>query len=191
MIIFEKFSIYLYIGLLVVIRLLGMHHRKIVRSQSSQLQAFFKDPTAIIMAILAIIAFSSPITEAVIKTFPGDLIFQLTGSIMMLCGGMIAYFANREIAENWSPVIDKLEDQRLGTSGVYQYIRHPLYFAGLIIHIGSNIYFCHTWSWITTFLILVAILCRIPREEKALVEKFGDEYLMYKRKSRALIPGIF
>ena len=187
----KKYPVIIYICLILIIRFLSMHQGETKKSYPTQFRNIFRDPTAILMGIFAIIAFAAPITEAVIKEYSGYVTFQCIGGIMMLCGGIVAYNANREISENWSPVIDKSEDQQLVTAGVYQYVRHPLYFTGLLIHSGSNIYFNNTWAWITTLLVLIAILYRIPREEKALINKFGDAYLEYKKNSRALIPGIF
>ncbi len=181
----------IYIILILIIRFYSMSQRKSRQSTSRQLKDILNEPTAIIMVINAVVAFSTPVLEAALKNFTVILILQIVGGLIILSSGSIAYFANREIAENWSPVITKSEEQNVVTSGIYKHIRHPLYLAGLMIVTGTNLYFSNTWSWITGALALAAVLYRIPFEEKKLVEKFGKEYSDYIKDSWALVPHIF
>lgn len=102
----------------------------------------------------------------------------------------IAYFANREIGIDWSPTIEKTQKQKLVTSGIYGIIKHPLYLSGLLILVGTNVYFGSKWAWLATTLVLIAILLRIPIEQKHLRERFGEEYIAYKRRRKTILPWI-
>ena len=80
---------------------------------------------------------------------------------------------------------------RLVTSGIYRYIRHPLYSSLLLLTWG--IFFKHP-SWAggalglasTVFLILTALA-----DEKECVAFFGEEYVDYQRRTRRFIPFVF
>ncbi|MDD2218381.1 MAG: hypothetical protein PHX63_08145 [Eubacteriales bacterium] len=39
--------------------------------------------------------------------------------------------------------------------------------------------------------MLVGILYRISIEEKKLIERFGEEYIDYRRQTKAILPWIF
>jgi len=74
------------------------------------------------------------------------------------------------------------------TSGIFGYIRHPMYAS--LLFLGWGIYFKHP-DWlalffeilITIFLYLTAIV-----EERENMKKFGDEYSAYMKRSKMFIP---
>ncbi|MBN1931936.1 MAG: isoprenylcysteine carboxylmethyltransferase family protein, partial [Desulfobacterales bacterium] len=149
-----------------------------------------RDPTAITMALSVFIGFGMPLLEAALRETSIQTWMRVTGIALMLIGFSIGYSANRIIAKNWSPVIDKTQEQQLVKLGVYSVVRHPLYFSGVLLLMGTNVYFGNSWSWLSTLLVLVVTLYRIPIEEKQLASRFGQEYADYKRQTKALIPWI-
>jgi protein-S-isoprenylcysteine O-methyltransferase Ste14 len=156
-----------------------------------QIQSIVKDPTAVIMASSAVVAISMPLIEASLRDFVALRVSSiLLGVVFLVVGWMLAYLANKAITRNWSPSIEKTEEQRLVKSGVYAIVRHPLYLSGLLILIGTNIYFGSTWAWLGTILILMVTLYRIPKEERQLEIKFGQEYVVYKQQTKAIIPWV-
>ena len=80
---------------------------------------------------------------------------------------------------------------QLVTSGIYRYIRHPLYSSLLLLTWG--IFFKHP-SWVggslalasTLFLTLTALA-----DEAECVAFFGEQYVDYKRRTRRFIPFLF
>lgn len=76
----------------------------------------------------------------------------------------------------------------LVTTGFYRYMRHPIYFFGLLF-----IWFTPWLTWnilalnlaLTAYLWIGAIL-----EEKRLVLEFGDSYLEYRQNVPMIIPRI-
>jgi protein-S-isoprenylcysteine O-methyltransferase Ste14 len=77
---------------------------------------------------------------------------------------------------------------KLVKSGLYRFVRHPLYTAGLL------------FMWLTTnvsmntFIVFIGltvyILIGAWFEERKLVREFGEEYIKYRRKTPMLIPGL-
>ena len=79
------------------------------------------------------------------------------------------------------------EDQRLVTWGPYRYVRHPSYLGYFLMFFG--LFFL--WSNLFTLFPLVAIpgYFRVTfEEERLLVERFGDEYVQYQKKTGRFIP---
>jgi protein-S-isoprenylcysteine O-methyltransferase Ste14 len=79
----------------------------------------------------------------------------------------------------------------LVTTGLYKYIRHPLY--GSLWLLGFGIYLKNLTLW-TSLLILINIIAlhlTAKAEEKEMLGKFGDEYKSYMQKSRMFIPFIY
>ena len=72
---------------------------------------------------------------------------------------------------------------KLVTSGLYGIVRHPIYYSGILLILGmfmfvQQFYLLFIWAG----LILLQRK-RIRNEEKVLEEKFGQEYLNYKKNT--------
>ena len=78
--------------------------------------------------------------------------------------------------------------EKLVTSGIYKYSRNPMYLGMIMIIISSTIYYLNFYSLLTPFIFYFWInRFQIKREEVFLEEKFGQEYLLYKTKTRRWI----
>ena len=77
---------------------------------------------------------------------------------------------------------------KLITSGIYKYSRNPMYLGLLMIVTSTSIFYLNIFT-ITTPILFVCWISRfqIKREEEFLIEKFGDEYITYKKKTRRWI----
>jgi methanethiol S-methyltransferase len=78
----------------------------------------------------------------------------------------------------------------LQTRGVYGFVRHPVYFAWVLMVIGTP----HmTMTRLTFAVISTAYLAiAIPFEERGLLDVFGSEYREYQKRVRwRMIPGIY
>lgn len=77
---------------------------------------------------------------------------------------------------------------KLVVSGVYRWVRHPLYTFGL-----ASIWLSASMSW-NSFVVYVAftayILVGIYFEERKLLREFGQSYADYKAVTPMLIPGL-
>jgi len=73
--------------------------------------------------------------------------------------------------------------------GPFRWVRHPAY-TSMILEIVSIALILESW-WMglaALAALLPALALRIRIEEKALIEKFGESYLEFKRTTPALIP---
>lgn len=79
----------------------------------------------------------------------------------------------------------------LVTRGMYRYVRHPLYFATLLLFWGLFLWWPSA-KWlaingvVTTYLIIGSRL-----EERKLEQEFGSAYRAYKKEVKGLIPYLF
>lgn len=182
----------IYIISVLIFRFVSQSQRKSNRVPFSQWGRILEDPTAIVTVISVALGIGMAVAEGASQPDRTIRLYsRLVGLALVLVSTLINYIANREIGENWSPSIKKTEEQALVTSGIYAVIRHPLYLAGLVLLIGTNIYFGCTWAWIGVALMLSVILLRIPLEEKHLEERFGEAYLAYKQQTKAIFPWLY
>lgn len=79
----------------------------------------------------------------------------------------------------------------LVTTGIYRYIRHPMY--GSLLLLNWGIYFKHlTWGRLVLAGFASLMLYLTARmEEKEDIAVFGDQYRDYIKRSKRFIPFIF
>jgi len=99
--------------------------------------------------------------------------------------------AHDDLSRNWSAVVQIKENQQLVIEGIYHAIRHPIYTAHLLWG-AAQVLMVH--NWLAGFLGFAAIalimILRIPREERMLIDQFGEEYRRYKQSTGALLPRL-
>jgi protein-S-isoprenylcysteine O-methyltransferase Ste14 len=109
----------------------------------------------------------------------GQAIEMLIGYAFVLAGLVL-------IIKGWIGVY--YSDGQLLTDGVYAVIRHPQY-AGIFVAIFGQ--FVH-WPTIPTLvlapIIVFAFVRLARREETRLIDKFGAEYLEYRRRVPMFVP---
>ena len=98
------------------------------------------------------------------------------------------YWLFSSIGTGITPTSGTRKEHQLVTHGIYRYIRHPLYTVGSSLFISFGM-MADSWFvaalGILTF-ILMAI--RTPKEEANLIEKFGDEYREYMKRTGRFLP---
>lgn len=76
---------------------------------------------------------------------------------------------------------------RLVVSGLYRYVRHPLYTASFIFLWLTPVM---TWNLLALIIGLSAyMLIGTIFEEQKLVEQFGTDYEAYRKKTPRIVPG--
>lgn len=99
-------------------------------------------------------------------------------------GGVAALRGNRTIYPRPKP------DSRLIQTGLYAWLRHPLY-ASLMALSASWAMFRGSWFVLGAGLLLAVFLrCKAAREERWLRAQFPD-YADYARRVKRFIPGVW
>jgi protein-S-isoprenylcysteine O-methyltransferase Ste14 len=78
----------------------------------------------------------------------------------------------------------------LVTTGLYGFVRHPLYFSWLLFVFATP----HMTMTRLTFAIVSSAYLgiAIPFEERGLIRTFGEEYRLYQREVRwRMLPGVY
>lgn len=76
-------------------------------------------------------------------------------------------------------------------SGVYGYIRHPLYLSIFLLGTGIMLKDPDKYQLILGTVNLVAVIITALTEEKEMITRFGDEYRQYMKETKMFIPWLF
>lgn len=83
------------------------------------------------------------------------------------------------------------EGQKVISSGIYRFVRHPMYFGALFLILATPLALGSWWALLLTPLSIPILYFRIANEEKVLLRDLRG-YAEYRAKVRwRLIPGIF
>jgi len=113
------------------------------------------------------------------------------GSFILIFGIIIGLLAIKEHKRgNFNIRPDIKENCELVTSGIYTYVRHPMYLSVLVSMFGfAVIYF--TYYEVTLFLILLITLLIKLFYEESLWKCHNPAYIEYLQKTKRLVPFVF
>lgn len=81
------------------------------------------------------------------------------------------------------------EGHELVTRGVYARVRHPMYAGGWLWAI-AQVLLLQNWiaGWLSLPTFALLYFDRVPREERMMLEHFGEAYRAYMRRTGRIIP---
>jgi protein-S-isoprenylcysteine O-methyltransferase Ste14 len=113
------------------------------------------------------------------------------GAGLMLIGNIFFIAAHNELGKQWSAELEIQSGHNLIDTGIYQFIRHPMYTGFLVFGLGLILLSANFFGCAYLPVVSVMIAFRLPAEEAMLLEVFGETYQKYQSRTSALFPGIF
>lgn len=117
---------------------------------------------------------------------------SIIGTVLLTLGGLLLLLNRIYLGKYGGPKLVIEEEHRLITTGLYQYIRHPMYSGFLLLFFGYSLSF---GSIVITIAISVAFFLifktRMDIEEKLLISEFGEEYSSYIKRTKRLFPLLY
>lgn len=111
-----------------------------------------------------------------------NVLLAVLGLVMIIMGWYHIYHGYWKKVDGSQTVIN---------FGIYRYIRHPQYVGLMLIALGMVI----GWATLTNLImlpILGVMYYRLAvKEEKMMIEEFGDAYVAYMKKTKRFIPFIY
>jgi protein-S-isoprenylcysteine O-methyltransferase Ste14 len=113
------------------------------------------------------------------------------GIICLIVALWVFFRSHAELGRNWSISLELRGNHRLVRTGIYQFVRHPMYSSFFLLALAQFL-LLPNWVGGGAGLLGAAVLYgfRIRREETMMVENFGDEYRLYMRQTKRLVPWI-
>ncbi|MEO8712440.1 MAG: isoprenylcysteine carboxylmethyltransferase family protein [Parafilimonas sp.] len=112
---------------------------------------------------------------------------QLTGIFFSVAGIIISLASVVTLNKNLSPFPTPKQNAELIQSGIYKYIRHPIYSGILFFTFGFSIYSENTLRLLIFFMLLILFRFKGAYEEKLLQGKFSG-YAAYKKAAGMFLP---
>ena len=148
---------------------------------------FFQIPGLILWIIILIVSFwdlKHPIYSV-------NTPMRITGIIILLGALIFRVYAATTLNKSYSYTLEIREGHQLVTSGLYRYIRHPVYTGVILGAFSIPIYSSSLRGFLVTILVIPLFMYRIGNEERMLIEEYGKEYEEYQEHTWKLFPYIY
>ncbi|MGA2914308.1 MAG: isoprenylcysteine carboxylmethyltransferase family protein [Methanoregula sp.] len=146
---------------------------------------------AIIVMILVIILARYESQTLALRVIPDSPVAGITGIVLTIAGLGFSAWARRHLGKYWSSMVMVKVGHRIIRTGPYRIVRNPMYTGLLIAFVGAAIAIGELLAFVALIIGIVSVLVKIKAEEEILLEKFGEEYLQYKRDvGAAIIPWV-
>lgn len=115
---------------------------------------------------------------------------RLIGTIIYFVGLLVAIVGRVQLGRNWANLEDYqvLPDQSLIQTGIYKYIRHPIYIGDVLLLLGLELAL-NSWLVLGVVVLFLYVIFQARKEENILANAFPD-YADYRKKTKMFIPYI-
>jgi protein-S-isoprenylcysteine O-methyltransferase Ste14 len=113
------------------------------------------------------------------------------GGLLLAAGVGLLGFAHHHLGRSFHSLVVSKQNQILVDTGPYRRMRHPIYTAYLLNHLGGGLLAGNlvlTLIPVTAYAMLVAI--RMDTEEDVMRQTFGPAYVEYEKRTGRLFPRV-
>ena len=110
-----------------------------------------------------------------------SLFSYLLGLLIIIIAFIILSVAIKELGRNLSPFPRPINNSNLITTGIYRFVRHPMYYSLIFISFGVFIIKLSIYYLFLSVSLVLIIKLKIALEEQYLKNKFKN-YLIYKNE---------
>ena len=113
------------------------------------------------------------------------------GALMCVPGVLLAIWARRTLADNWSADVEFKQGHKLVVRGPYRFMRPPIYTSLLMMALGTAIKSGQMAGFVGVGFFLLGFWIKLKQEEQVMHRHFPEEYPAYKLRVKALVPFLF
>lgn len=116
----------------------------------------------------------------------------IVGVLLMIAALALFRLTHKQLGRNWSVTLDTRKTHSLIDTGIYAHLRHPMYSAFWLLALAQAA-LLPNWiaglagpvAWATLFFL------RVGREERLMLDTFGDRYRRYMQRTKRVLPWIY
>lgn len=121
-------------------------------------------------------------------TFPCPIELRWFGAGLGFGFAGLMYWTLRSLGTNLTDTVVTRAHATLVTTGPYRWVRHPFYLSAAMLLLSATFLTANWLIGTSGLACLVLLAIRTPREERMLIDKFGDRYREYMRTTGRFWP---
>lgn len=112
------------------------------------------------------------------------------GGVLLGLGCVACLLAVFHLGSNLTPLPHPRAGARLVMSGMYRFVRHPIYFGVILMALGFAMWVQGSLTLLEALVLALFLDIKSRREERWLVAHFAD-YPDYRQRVKKLLPFIY
>ena len=144
----------------------------------------------VVQAVLIGLILFGPQGSSLVSVEPLKTILQSCGIAIGLLACLVMVIAVINLGKNLTPLPCPKDDAELVQTGLYRFVRHPIYFGVLLAALAWLFVFPGVYVLAYVIGLFFLFDCKARREEIWLVERF-PAYRDYQGRVKKLIPSIY
>lgn len=112
------------------------------------------------------------------------------GAITGLFSSVLMYWTLSSLGKNLTDTVVTRADATLVTHGPYRWVRHPFYITTALVMLSVTLLTANWLIGLGCLVVLSMLAVRTPKEERVLIERFGQNYLDYMAGTGRFFPRI-
>jgi len=190
----QTFRIILAVGMLVFMPI-GIYRR--VRSQATGEKLDRRQEGTLILLTLrplgiatmaGVIAFVISPASMAWSSVPLPAWLRWMGVAIGTIAGLLLTWTLSNLGENLTDTVVTRKKHTLVTTGPYAWVRHPFYTSTALAVVANALATANWFVCITGALVFALLVIRCRTEEQKLIERFGDAYRAYARRTGRFVP---
>jgi protein-S-isoprenylcysteine O-methyltransferase Ste14 len=112
------------------------------------------------------------------------------GCAVGLSGPLLMYWTLSNLGTNLTDTVVTRKGAFMVTRGPYRWVRHPFYVTTALILAAVTVLTANWLIGVAGLLVLLLLAIRTPKEERMLMERFGDQYRDYMAHTGKFWPRL-
>ncbi len=113
------------------------------------------------------------------------------GVVLGIPGGLLLVVTFRTLGKNLTDTVVTRAEHTLVTRGPYRWVRHPYYLATALAVVANSLVTANWFLALTGGIVFGLLVLRTRIEEEKLIERFGEEYKEYMKRTGRFLPRLF
>lgn len=159
---------------------------------SASEQSFFKRLLKLVkVGVLLFLIVQTLFLPTIFPITENPIILRTIGLVVYSIGLIIAIIGRVQLGSNWANIEDYqvLNEHRLVQSGIYRYIRHPIYIGDILLVLGLELAL-NSWLVLGILPLIIYVNQQSKAEEIVLSSAFS-EYASYQNRTKRFIPFVY
>lgn len=118
---------------------------------------------------------------------------QVAIGAVLMAGALVLFrLTHKQLGRNWSVTLDTRKTHKLIDKGIYATVRHPMYSAFWLQALAQAVLMPNWFAglagpicWSTLFFL------RVGREERLMIDTFGEQYRLYMQRTKRVLPWVY
>jgi protein-S-isoprenylcysteine O-methyltransferase Ste14 len=144
-----------------------------------------------VVAMLGLLAFMIEPSWMAWASVPLPIWMRWAGVVIGVLAASLLTWTFRHLGKNLTDTVVTRQEHSLVTSGPYRWVRHPFYVAFALAVLANSLVTANWFLFVVGGTVLLLLVIRTRKEEEKLIERFGDDYRTYMKRTGRFWPGSF